>query len=170
MAADGVTVKIAGIDALKRSLEALPDKMRRKALIKPMKSAMKVVLEAARAAVPVLQTPVPYRTAGLLKKRLTVRTSRVSRQDGNVGVFVNVRPATGAKYKTVAGKRVKKKDSQRGATSKLDPYYWRFVEFGTRKTAKRPFLVPASNKLPAVLAVFEREVIPAIEALNQPGA
>jgi HK97 gp10 family phage protein len=170
MAADGVTVKIAGIDALKRSLEALPDKLRRKALLKPMKAAMKVVLDAARAEVPVLQSPVPYRTSGLLKKRLTVRTSRVSRQEGNVGVFVNVRPAAGAKYKTVGGKRVKKKDSQRGATSKLDPYYWRFVEFGTRKMGKRPFLVPASNKLPAVLAAFEREVIPAIEALNQPGA
>lgn len=168
--AGSVNVRIAGIDDLKRAIEALPEKMRRRALLKPLKSAMKVVLEAARAEVPVLQAPVPYRTAGLLKKRLTVRTSRASRQEGNVGVFVNVRPASGAKYKTVGGQRVKTKASQRGATSKLDPYYWRFVEFGTRKMGKRPFLVPAANKLPAALAVFEREVIPAIEALNKPGA
>lgn len=175
MASDGVTVKIAGIDEMKRALAALPDKLRKKALQKPMRAAMKVVLDAARAAAPVLQEPVPYRTPGLLKKRLAVRASKVSRQDGNVGVFVNIRPAAGAKYKTI-GKvsghkvRIKKKDSQRGATSKLDPYYWRFVEFGTRKMGKRPFLVPAANKLPEVLAVFEREVIPAIEALNKPGA
>ncbi len=175
MAADGVTVKIAGIDDMKRALQALPEKLRKKALLKPLKAAMKVVLDAARAAAPVLQEPVPYRTPGLLKKRLTVRTSKVARQEGNVGVFVNIRPAAGAKFKTV-GKvagvkvRIKKKDSQRGATSKVDPYYWRFVEFGTRKMGARPFLTPAANQLPEALAVFEREVIPAIEALNQPGA
>ena len=173
--ADSVTVKVAGIDELKRALQALPEKLRRKALIKPLKSAMKVVLNAARAAVPVLQAPVPYRTSGLLKKRLTVRTSKVARQEGNVGVFVNIRPAAGAKFKTV-GKvsgikvRIKKKDSQRGATSNVDPYYWRFVEFGTAKMSARPFLTPAANKLPEALAVFEREALPAIEALNIPGA
>lgn len=170
MAADTVVVKLEGIGELKRALADLPGKLRRKALLGPMRKAMKVVLAAARSAVPVLQKPVPYRTPGLLKKRLTVRTSKVSRREGNVGVFVNIRPAAGAKFSTVAGVRVKKKDSQRGATSKADPYYWRFVEFGTRKMAARPFLTPAANKLPEALAVFNREVIQAIEALNKPGA
>lgn len=171
---DNVTVKIAGIDDLKRALNTLPDKLRRKALLKPMKLAMKVVLDAARQAVPVLAAPSPYRTAGLLKKRLTVRVSKEARQAGNVGVFVNIKPASGARYKTV-GKvagvavRIKKKDGQRGAKSPTDPYYWRFVEFGTRKMGKRPFLTPAGGKLQEALNVFEREVIPAIEALNQPG-
>ena len=170
MADNGVTVKIAGIDEMKRALDALPEKLRRKALVKPMKLAMKVVLDAAQQAVPILATPSPYRTAGLLKKRLTTRVSKASRQAGDVGVFVNIRPAAGAKYKTIGGARTKVKNSQRGATSKTDPYYWRWVEFGTRKMGKRPFLTPAAGKLPEVLAVFEREVIPAIEALNKPGA
>lgn len=175
MASDGVTVKVSGIDDMKRALQALPEKLRKKALIKPMRAAMKVVLDAARGAVPVLQSPVPYRTPGLLKKRLAVRTSKVARQEGNVGVFVNIRPAAGAKFKTI-GKvggvkvRIKKKDSQRGATSAVDPYYWRFVEFGTAKMGARPFLTPAANKLPEALAAFEREVIPAIEALNVKGS
>ena len=173
--ADNVTVKVKGIDELKRALQALPEKMRRKALIKPLRSAMKGVLDAARAAVPVLQAPAPYRTPGLLKKRLTVRSSKVARQEGNVGVFVNIRPAAGARFKTVGSVagvkiRINKKASQRGAKSKLDPYYWRFVEFGTRKMAARPFLTPAANKLPQALAAFEREAIPAIEALNTTGA
>ena len=173
--ADSVNVKIAGIDDLKRALAALPGKLRRKALLKPLRSAMKVVLDSARAAVPVLQTPSPYRTKGLLKKTLSVRTSKVARQEGNVGVFVNIKPAAGAKFKTVGrvagvAVRIKKKDSRRGAKSNVDPYYWRFVEFGTKKMAKRPFLTPAANKLPEALAAFEREAIPAIEALNKPGA
>lgn len=168
--ADSVNVKIAGIDELKRALADLPSKLRRKALMKPMRSAMKVVLDAARAAVPVLQAPTPYRTSGLLKKRLAVRASRVSRQAGNVGVFVNVRPAAGAKFATVAGVRVKTKASQRGAKSRLDPFYWRFVEFGTRKMGARKFLRPAADKLPEALAVFEREAIPSIEALNKRGS
>lgn len=173
--ADSVSVKVNGIDELKRALAALPSKIRRKALVKALRSAAKVVLGEARARVPLLATPVAYRTRGLLKKQLTVRTSKESRQQGNVGVFVNVRPAAAAKFKSlgkIAGIRVriKKTESKRGAKSPLDPYYWRFVEFGTKKMTARPFLQPAAAKLPEALAAFEREAIPAIEALNKPGA
>ncbi len=175
MAADTVVVKLNGIGELKRALAALPEKLRRKALLGPMKKAMRVVRDAAKQAVPVLSMPSPYRTKGLLKKKLTVRVSKVSRQAGNVGVFVNVRPAEGAKFKTIgriagARVRIKKKESQLGAKSPNDPFYWRFVEFGTKKMGARPFLTPSANKLSEALAIFEREVIPEIEKLNQRGA
>ena len=173
--ADSVKVTVNGIDELKKALAALPGKLRRRVLVKALRAGAKVVLAEARANVPVLAVENPYRTKGLLKKRLTVRTSKESRQAGNVGVFVNVRPAAGAKFRNV-GKiagvrfRVKRKESERGAKSKLDPYYWRFVEFGTKKMTARPFLRPAAEKLPEALAAFEREAVPAIEALNKRGA
>lgn len=160
--ADSVTVKIEGLGELRRALMALPDKIRRKALLKPMRAAMKVVLQAARDAAPVLQTPDPRRTKGTVKKALTIRTSKESRRAGNVGLFINVRPLNKARAQTAVRK---------GRTVRsVDPFYWRFLEFGTRKMAARPFLTPAANKLNEALAIFEREAIPAIEALNKPGA
>lgn len=177
MAAD-VKVEVNGIDELKRALTALPSKLRRKVLVKALRAGARVVQKAARAAAPVLAVPHPYRTNGLLKRKISVRVSKQSRSEGNVGVFVNVKPLKGG-----------------GAKNKLDPYYWRFVAFGTRahtikpKTAKglafggrvvrmvkhpgskgQNFLDAGAAALPAALTAFEREAIPAIEALNRPGA
>lgn len=153
--ADSVKVTVNGIDELKRALAELPGKLRRKVLVKALRAGAKEVQKAARVAVPVLSAPSPYRTKGLLKRKISVRVSKESRRAGDVGVFVNVRPAA---------------KGQRGAKSKLDPYYWRFVEFGTKKMTARPFMQPAAEALPQALAAFEREAVPAIEALNKRGA
>ena len=74
---------------------------------------------------PVLQRikGAPYRAPGTVKKAIRVRTSKVATRAGDVGVFVNVRPAKGAKYSTrtrsVMGLKVRtrtlKRASQRGA-------------------------------------------------------
>ena len=169
MAGNGVSVKIKGIDEMKKSLNTLTVKLRKKILLKVMRGAMKVALNVARDSAPVLAEATAYRKPGTVKKALAVRASKVSRQAGDVGVFLNVRPAAGAKYKTVSGNKTLKRASKRGAKSQFDPYYWRWLEFGTKKMSKRPFLTTAGGKLPEVLAVFEREIIPAIEALNKPG-
>lgn len=153
--ADSVKVTVNGIDELKKALAALPGKLRRKVLVKALRAGAKEVQKVARTAVPLLAVPNPYRTRGLLKRKISVRVSKESRRAGDVGVFVNVKPAA---------------KSARGATNRLDPYYWRFVEFGTKKMTARPFMAPAANALPAALAAFEREAVPAIEALNTRGA
>ena len=67
--ADRVSVKVNGIDELKRALAALPSKLRRKVLVKALRAGAKVVQKAARAAVPVLASPAAYRTRGLLKRK-----------------------------------------------------------------------------------------------------
>lgn len=161
--ADSITVKMTGIDDLRRALADLPTTLRRKVLVGALRKAARVVATAAKQAVPVLSVAAPYRTPGLLKKRIAVRVSKAARQAGNVGVFVNIKPAAGAKF----SKGVQVKASQRGAKSQNDPYYWRFVEFGTKKMAARPFLRPAADALPNALAVFEQEVVPQIEKLNK---
>lgn len=153
--ADSVKVTVSGIDELKRALADLPGKIRRKVLVKALRAGAKEVQKAARAAVPVLSVPSPFRTRGLLKRKISVRVSKESRRAGNVGVFVNVKPAP---------------KTARGAKNPLDTYYWRFVEFGTKKMTARPFMAPAAEALPQALAAFEREAIPAIEALNKRGS
>ncbi len=181
MAADGVSVKIAGIDELKRALKYLPEKMRRQVLTTALRAGGRVVQKAARAATPLLATPNAYRTRGLLRKKLSVRVSKASKRAGDVGIFVNVKPAA---------------KSARGAKNPLDPFYWRFVAFGTKahtiapKTAKglafggrvvklvrhpgsKPsnFLQAGADALPQALAAFESAAIPAIEKfLNKRGA
>jgi HK97 gp10 family phage protein len=177
--ADSVQVKV-DVTELRRRLAELPAKLRRKVLVKALKAGARHVQRAARAAAPVLATPQPYRTKGLLRRRITVRTSKAAKERGDVGVFVNVRPA---------------KAGERGANSKLDPFYWRFVAFGTKahtikpKTAKalafggrvvkmvkhpgtapKNFLDAGADALPQALAAFERDAVPAIEALNHRGS
>jgi HK97 gp10 family phage protein len=169
-----ITVKITGIDDLKRALAEITPQLRKKVLLGALRKAARVVSGAAKAAAPVLSVAHPYRTRGLVKRKISVRTSKIARRAGDVGVFVNVRPAPGAKYKTTRSsfvgiktvRRTLVKASQRGAQSATDPYYWRFLEFGTKKMRARPFLRPAADKLPEALAVFEREVIPQIEKMN----
>lgn len=180
MGADTVVVKLNGIGELKRALAALPEKLRRKALLGPMKKAMRVVRDAARQAAPALETPSPYRTKGTLKRRLSVRVSKISRKAGDVGVFVNVRPLP---------------RSERSARNPKDPFYWNIVRVGSKKHLIVPktaralhfgnlylrrvshpgmrgvdYLEQAAGELSEAKAIFEREVIPEIEKLNQRGA
>lgn len=176
--ADNLSVKVDGLDDLKRVLAEIPMAMRKKVLLAALRKAARVPLRVARQLVPVLSvadaTKTPNRTPGLLKKRLAVRLSKAARAAGNVGVFVNVKPASGAKYTATRSRGLigtyttyrLKKASARGAKSKLDPYYWRFVEFGTKKMTSRPFLQNAAASLPEALDVFMAEVIPQINRFN----
>lgn len=176
--ADKVSVQMRGVPELKRALAELPRTLRRKVLLTGLRAAAKVVLEAARRSAPVLKDTLPneYRRRGTLRRQLKIRVSRVSKQQGNVGVFVNVKPMQGG-----------------GAKNPNDPFYWRFVEFGTKahfikpKNRKAlaigitgayrqvrhpgaravPFLRPAATRLDEAYEAFEKSVIPAIEALNR---
>jgi len=172
---EGITATVEGIDKLKAALSGLPDKLRKKVLLSALRKGAAVVRKAARDATPSLDASTPYRTKGLLKKRLTVRVSRESKSHGNVGVFVNIKPAAGTQYTkhNILGIRYKtvKRASQRGALSPLDPFYWRFVNFGTKKRNKikaAEFLEAGAAMLSDARDIFEREVIPAIEKFNHP--
>jgi len=175
---EGVTATVEGINKLKAAMTGLPDKLRKKVLLSALRKGAALVRKAARDATPVLQQTIPYRTKGLLKKRLMVRVSRESKSQGNVGVFVNIKPLP---------------KSSRSTFNPQDPYYWRFVAFPTKaheikarrvkflyfngnfaKSVLHPgwkgenFLQAGADVLPKALEVFEREVIPAIEKFNHP--
>ena len=154
----GDTVQVKGLDDLKRKLEQLPKAMRMRVLRNALAAGAREVRDDARRNAPVLTLgttlKAPYRKPDTVKKAIAVRTSRADRKAGDVGVFVNVRPA---------------KKGQRGAKSKNDPFYWRWLEFGTRKMAARPFLQKAADKLPAALRIFEERIAKWVNATDASG-
>ena len=174
---------VTGIPDLRAALSSLPAKLRVRALRNALAAGARVVQGAARAATPsisasALPVRLGYRKPGTVKKAISVRTSRVARQAGNVGVFVNVRPAKGAAFRTstrnVLGFKLRsktlKRASQRGAKSPNDPFYWRFLEFGTKNMRPFGFLQRGAQQLPRALAVFNAKIVPLIEKLNRPKA
>lgn len=175
MAVDGV--HLHGFDDLIKKLRALPDALRKRVLLNALRAGARLVRDSARAATPVLQQSVPYRTSGLVRKSIVVRTSKTARQAGDVGVFVNVRPAKGAKFRTQTSRvfgqlvrtRVQTRGSLRGARSPVDPFYWRFVAFGTRKMRARNFLQAGANKLQAALPVIRSALDKWIQKTNSTG-
>lgn len=158
--ADALHISLGGVDELKRALADASVKIRTKAVRGALREAGKVIQTAARAAAPVLAVPTARRKPGTVKKNIFTRVSKFARQAGNEGVYINVRGIRGTA-------RIKKL-GKAGATNPNDPYYWRFLEFGTRKMAARPFLRPAATaNFSAVADKFMQSVIPQIQKLNQ---
>jgi len=156
------SVEIRGLEELKAALLELGPKLRKRAVRNALAAAARIIRDAARAGAPMLKTPNQFRRAGTVRNAISVRNSKVARRAGDIGVFVNVRPAKGA---------------ARGAKSPTDPYYWRWLEFGARKNAFH-VVTPASHflrnaatsKSGEALSKFEKTLGPAIARLNTPKA
>lgn len=151
-----IDAKVHGVQDVRDALRALPGKLRVRALRNALAAGARVVQRAVRSAAPVLQLKTRgarymyrkgYRKPGTLRKAISVRTSKVARRAGNVGVFVNVRPAKGG---------------QRGARNWRDPFYWRWQ--------KPPFMEAGKSMLQAALHEFNRKLGPIIARLNRPKA
>ena len=156
--ADGVTVKLEGVDALIKALAEATKQIRTKAVRAALRKAGQVISKEAKQAAPVLSAPTKTRKPGTVKKAIAVRASKFARQAGNEGVFINVRPLRGSRQKTLG---------KAGAKNPNDPFYWRFQEFGTVKMKARPFLSPsAESKGNEAIKTFMDSVIPQIEKLN----
>lgn len=123
-------IDIQGVELLRAGLVGLPKQMRNKVLRKAVRDGAKLVQQQAKANAPVLQKPVPHRTRGLVARSLKVVNSKLARKRGDIGVFVTVKRVKGAK---------------RGANSPTDPFYFRFVEEGTKKMAARRFIGRAAQ-------------------------
>lgn len=151
-----IGAKVRGIPELKTALAGLVPKLRRQVLRNALAAGARIVRDDARRRAPVLQPTIraPYRKPGTVRNAVSVRTSKVARRAGDVGVFVNVRPA---------------RRGQRGAKNRNDPFYWRWLEFGSQKMAALPFLQPASARLTDALEKFKQVVGPQIDKMNRKG-
>ncbi len=163
-----ITTRVSGLPDLKAALQGIAPKLRVRALRTALAAGARLVRDDAKRRAPVLSPllKTPRRKPGTVRDAISVRTSKIARRQGDVGVFVNVRPAAGARFRQ--GRLVRA--SQRGANSPNDPFYWRFLEFGTAKMRARPFLQPAAARLAQALEVFKAKIGPAIEKLNRPKA
>jgi len=135
------SVSIEGLNELRIALRRLPEELQKNELAKAVRKGAQTTQADAVARAPFLMKPDPRRKSGLLKSAIKATAGR---RNGNVGsAFVYVRMLAKSqisKFKKAmakAGKRVK------GAANPDDPFYWRFVEFGTSKMAAKPFLRPA---------------------------
>lgn len=159
--ADGLTVKLEGVDDLKRALAGAAKTIRTKAVRGALREAGKVIQGAARGMAPVLKVAAPFRKAGTIKRNIVVRASKFARRAGDEGVFINVRPIGSSKARVA-------RLGKASAKNPNDPYYWRFLEFGTVKMSARPFLRPAAkSKGEEAVSKFMQSVVPQIEKLNQ---
>lgn len=151
-----IEAKVTGIPDLKEALLGIAPKLRKRVLRNALAAGARLVRDAARRAAPVLKPEfrTPYRRPGTLRKAISVRTSKLARRAGDVGVFVNVKPAKGA---------------ARGAKSPTDPFYGRFVQWGTVKMRGARFLDAGAQQLSAALAKFVAAVGPAIQKLDKHG-
>lgn len=137
----GDTSRWTGIPDLRQALKDLPEKLRKRALRNALAAGARIVRDDAKAHAPILKEANPYRKAGTMRDAISVRTSKMARREGNVGVFVNVKPYKGGRkgegtfkqlqvYKR-AGRLVSRAVSQNSSRfNPKDPYYWRWIEFG----------------------------------------
>lgn len=156
-----ISAKVHGIPDLKAALAGVVPKLRVRALRNALAAGARVVQREARAkAAPMLSAsslPVRkgYRKPGTVQEAISVRTSKISKRKGDVGVFVNVRPA---------------KRGQRGAKNPNDPFYWRWLEFGAKHMQAREFLQEGGKSLNEARQVFKHAIGPQIQKLNRPKA
>lgn len=155
--ADDISLNINGVNDLKRALLGIPDRLRKRVLLKPLRESAVPLRSRSKSAAPVLKKPTKYRKKGTVRRALSIRTSKIAAKEGNVGVFVGVRPLRGSRQKTLGAA---------GAKNPNDPYYWKFLEFGTKKMTARPFLSKSASLLPQVARDFSARAIAAINKLN----
>ena len=142
------TVHIEGLAELDRALRELPVRIANRGLRTSVYAGAKVIRDEARARAPkAAQSLGPKQPPpGTLKRSVIMKHIRELSSGGRQTFYVMVRH--GKKYQ---------KQGKRGTLSQ-DAWYWRFLEFGTRKMAARPFLRPAleSRRTQAVGAIKER--------------
>ena len=142
------TVSIEGLAELNRALRELPQRIANRGLRTAVYAGAKVIRDEARHRAPKAAQSLGIKQppAGTLKRSVIMKHIRELSGGGRQTFYVLVRQ--GKKYRN---------QGKRGNLSQ-DAWYWRFVEFGTRKMAARPFLRPAleSRRREAVEAIKGR--------------
>lgn len=129
--------KIEGLKELKYALRELPKRTQKKVTRKAVAEGAKPIVKEAQLLVPLLKSPVPHRKRGTVRKNIGYKV-RSQRNGTVVDATVWV--------KGIGNKKIEQFKSQTGKPGRDnpdDPFYWWFVEFGTKNMAARPFMRPA---------------------------
>lgn len=128
-------INVLGLKELQSTLNKLPARLGEKVVRAALRSAAQVMRKDAQSRAPVLKDPKWGRKPGTLKKAITIKRSKRDKY----GVFLTVMGLSAKKIKAFKGGSVGKDT----AYNPDDPWYWRFLEFGTSTREAHPFLAPA---------------------------
>ncbi|HEM0087409.1 TPA: HK97 gp10 family phage protein [Escherichia coli] len=169
--ADGIEMKIEGLDAVAGKLSALSGVAESKAVRFALRKAANVIRDRARANAARIDDP---QTDEAIHQNIVARfSSKRYRQTGDLAFRVGV--LGGARQTLRAARRRKRQGTpslpELGEVTGAgkgnpggDTWYWRFLEFGTEHVAARPFMRPAMNGADAeVVSTFARELEKAVD-------
>lgn len=158
-----VSVRVEGLDRLERAIDELTLDMSRRVVRGALRDAARPIVRGAQARAPVLARAHPYRVPGTIRRNIAVFTSKQARRQGLVGVYIRVR-----RLKAGAVSAFKRATGRRGAQNPFDPFYWWFLEFGTKRIAPRRYLSGAfESARTQALDIFTRRVGERIARANR---
>ena len=135
-------ISIEGLEGLLRSLRDMPKAIQGRVVQTGMRKGGNIIRDDARRRAP--------RQSGFMASQIVTRRANArSRQRAGVGAggeYFTVGVKTGRRRKYANTKR-NRRNGRVGRTYEEAgwAYYWRFVEFGTKKIRASPFLTPAGE-------------------------
>lgn len=130
---------VKGLSELLAALDQLPDNVSKNVLRGMVNAGATVIKNEARAMAPVDTGALRQ---SIIQKHIPEKSNKFVQT-----YYVTVR--SGPRFKKIGGKLTR-------ITGAPDAFYWRFLEFGTKKMAAKPFMRPA----------FETRKYEAIEAMK----
>jgi HK97 gp10 family phage protein len=129
-------VQWKGFRELEQNLKMLGSEMHEKGVKLMMSRAAVPMRNEAKINAPILEEPDKRRNRGTLLRAISIWRKRVTRYA--VTYYVGVR---GLSRQKIA--KFKRESKNSSSDNPNDPFYWKFLEFGTSKMRARPFLRPA---------------------------
>ncbi|MFU1850870.1 HK97-gp10 family putative phage morphogenesis protein [Citrobacter portucalensis] len=185
--ADGLEVKLDGLDSLLGKMSAISDVTKSKAGRFALRKAAEVIRDRARKNAQRVDDPL---TREAIYKNIVARfDTKTYKQTGDIAFRVGV---LGGAIATLSAKAQRKSDRRRqrlGQSSLSDmgeisgsgkgnpggsTYYWRFLEFGTQYASAQPIIRPAMNGadmqvINAFTDEFEKSIDRAISRAQKKG-
>lgn len=157
-----MTVRVDGLKALEQAIDELTADMAKRVVRGALRDAARPIAAGARSRAPVLATTDRRRVPGTIKRNIVVLNSKQARREGMIGVYVRVRRLS--KGAVTAFKRA---TGRKGADNPFDPFYWWFLEFGTKKIGARRYLSQAFDAARSqALDIFTRRIGERIRKAN----
>lgn len=134
----GFTVNIEGLDDVIRTFGELPEKVGRRAMRRSLRKGANVI---RKIAIVNAKRVDDTRSLNKIYKNISVKGAGAKRERAAGGVMMRVGILGGARDMTKYGEFFGEGKQNPGG----DTWYWRLVEFGTSRTAAKPFMRPAMN-------------------------
>lgn len=165
-----VKITVEGLSQLEQNLTYLRDSIARRIVRAALSRAMTPALRSIRSAT---YTTVARRT-GLLQRGLKTRGIKVPQPGGRFAAGVFAATATKAfigKLRTTGALRTYVRKGRgplkigAGTIGEVTkPFYWKFIEFGTRRMKARPYVARAfESAAPTMLETYREAVSTGIE-------